>query len=66
MNSTITSDGVPRAINAPAANELAKARHGDTREEMPPVFEFPVVSTVLATFYEAGRHDPLPFPEDDD
>jgi len=32
----------------------------------PPVLQFPVEKTVLTTFYNAGQHVPLPFPDDDD
>ncbi len=35
-------------------------------EDLPPVYQFPVVRTVKTVFYEAGRLQPLPFPDSDD
>jgi len=32
-------------------------------DELPPVYQFPIVRTVIASFYEAGRHPALPFPD---
>ena len=35
-------------------------------EDLPPVCPFPVVRTVKTIFYNAGRLEPLPFPDSDD
>jgi hypothetical protein len=38
----------------------------DAADDLPPVAQFPVIATVTATFHEAGRLQPLPFPDVDD
>ena len=35
-------------------------------DELPPVYQFPIVRTVRVRFIEIGRLQPLPFPESDD
>ena len=35
-------------------------------DELPAVYQSPIVRTVSTTFYDAGRHQPLPFPDSDD
>ncbi len=59
---------------APAANRRLPAPLPElTDEEMevldwdlPPVIHFPIIKTVRTTFYELGRHKPLPLPDEDD
>ena len=38
----------------------------DAEDELPPVYQFPIVRTVSTKFFDAGRHQPLPFPDSDD
>jgi hypothetical protein len=35
-------------------------------DDLPAVYQFPIVRTVITTFYDAGHHQPLPFPDSDD
>lgn len=56
----------PPTTAGPAENLTAPAPRAERPDDLPPVYQFPVVGTVQATFVEAGRHDPLPFPDQDD
>lgn len=38
----------------------------DEQDELPPVYQFPIVRTVPTKFFDAGRHQPLRFPDSDD
>jgi hypothetical protein len=71
MNPTIQRDSTQKPISLPlpagqTEKVVPESSHDDLPENMPPVFQFPVVATVQARFYKAGRHEPLPFPESDD
>jgi hypothetical protein len=49
-------------VRAEASSGVALASQ-DATDDLPPVVRFPVVATVTATFHEAGRLQPLPFPD---
>jgi hypothetical protein len=69
MTRTVHADGSHSAVSLPALSpnkSVVAPRQEDLAEDLPPVFQFPVIATVQATFREAGRHQPLPFPEEDD
>jgi hypothetical protein len=68
MHPTLPSDGTSMPVGSssgPMAPEALAPRRAEQTEDLPPVFQFPVVGTVRATGYDAGRLDPLPFPEQD-
>lgn len=44
---------------------LARRRESPT-DELPAVYQSPIVRTVSTTFYDAGRHQPLPFPDSEE
>lgn len=35
-------------------------------DELPPVYQFPIIGVVKVRFYYDGIHQPMPFPETDD
>lgn len=35
----------------------------ETADELPAVYQFPIVRTVPTKFFDAGRYQPLPFPD---
>ena len=49
--------------------DIAREESHDERpddDELPPVYQFPIVRVIQTQFYNAGRHPPLPFPDTDD
>lgn len=47
-------------------SEFLTHRRDIPDDELPAVYQSPIVRTVNTTFYDAGRHLPLPFPDSDD
>jgi hypothetical protein len=47
-------------------SEYLTRQKEEPSDELPAVYQPPIVRTVSTTFYDAGRHQPLPFPESDD
>jgi len=47
-------------------SEYLTRRQEEPSDELPAVYQSPIVRTVDTTFYDAGRHQPLPFPDSDD
>jgi hypothetical protein len=47
-------------------SEYLTRQKEEPSDELPAVYQAPIVRTVSTTFYDAGRHQPLPFPDSDD
>jgi hypothetical protein len=47
-------------------SEYLKRHQEESRDELPAVYQAPIVRTIRTTFYDAGQHQPLPFPDSDD
>lgn len=45
---------------------LSSRRSADSSDELPAVYQPPILQLVNTKFYEAGQHQPLPFPASDD
>lgn len=55
--------GLSEYLNYPTEDTTPSDESSD---ELPAVLQFPIVRTVRTRFYDAGRHQPLPFPDSDD
>jgi len=47
-------------------SEYLTPQKEEPSDELPAVYQSPIVRTVSTTFYDDGRHQPLPFPDLDD
>ena len=47
-------------------SEYLARQQEEPSDELPAVYQAPIVRTVSTTFYHAGRHLPLPFPDSDE
>jgi len=56
----------PPLLSHPSEKPTISTEPAEELDPLPPVFQFPIVATVRATFVELGRLEPLPFPEVDD
>ena len=73
MSNVLQFDSKPLGVIPPVRSQPLERPTASTEPDgeddddlLPPVFQFPIVATVRATFVEAGRLEPLMFPEVDD